>query len=134
MKRRALACLMALAMALSLLPASALAAGAETEGLVSISTLQAAANGTYDHESVLDTNGGHVQYTCYEDPDKMCSYSAKDEDGNYLKGQIPWVKTVTITGIAFNQLNDGSADMMALQRVIMNGRRQDTIDEWMEAD
>ena len=133
MKRRVCSLLMTAVMLLSLIPTSTLAVGVEEEGLVSISTLQAAADGTYDHESVLDTNGGHVQYTYYNDSDKMCSHSAKDENGDYLDGEIPWVKTVTITGIAFNQLNDGSEDMTTLQSVIMNGRRQDTPEHFKDS-
>jgi len=77
------------------------------------------------------TSEGHVAYTYYSD--KTCAHSAKDASGNYIAGQIPWVKTVTITGLNFEELKDGSGDMNKLQTLIMNGRRTDTSDQFKDA-
>ena len=133
MKKRVLAMVMALCLALSLLPVTAGAVEDETTELASISDLVAAKDGTYDNleDENYTTNAAHVSYTYYTD--KTCAHSARDDDGQYLEGDLYWVKTVTITGINFGELNDGSEDMKKLQDVIRNGRRTDTSEQFKDS-
>ena len=124
MKKRVLAMVMALCLALSLLPVTAGAVETGTD-LVSISSLVASSNGTYDDSTDTEhyaTNAAHVQYEYYSDEDKMCFMSG-DNDNSGPK--VPWVKSVTITGISFGELSDDSEDMQKLQAVIRNARRTD---------
>ena len=105
--KKALATILALVMALGLTTM------AWAEGRVALSTLAKEENGTFD------ANSAHVAYT-YDDT-KMC---ASSQDGTPNKWS--WVKTVTITGINFGELKDGSTDMQLLHNVILNDRRADT--------
>ncbi len=112
--KKALATILALVMALGLTTM------AWAERRVALSTLAKEENGTYD------ANSAHVAYT-YDDT-KMC---ASSNDGT--SNRWPWVKTVTITGINFGELKDGSADMQLLHNVILNDRRADTSDQFEDS-
>ena len=112
-----LATILALVMALSVTTM------AWAEERVALSTLTEAENGTYDDN---DANSAHVAYTY--DNTKMCA-SSKDGTPN----KWSWVKTVTITGINFGELKDGSADMQLLHNVILNDRRADTSDQFEDS-
>ena len=90
------------------------------EERVALSTLTEAEDGTFD------ANSAHVAYTY--DNTKMCA-SSKDGTPN----KWSWVKTVTITGINFGELKDGSADMQLLHKVILNDRRADTSDQFEDS-
>ena len=114
--KKALATILALVMALGLTTM----AWAEAEERVALSTLAKAENGTYDDNST------HVAYTYYDT--KMC---ASSNDGT--SNRWPWVKTVTITGINFGELTDSSDDMQRLYKVILNGRRVDTSDQFKDS-
>lgn len=114
--KKALATILALVMALGLTTM----AWAEAEERVALSTLTEAENGTYDDNST------HVAYT-YDDT-KMCASSNEGTSNRW-----PWVKTVTITGINFGELKDGSADMQLLHNVILNDRRADTSDQFKDS-
>lgn len=57
--------------------------------------------------------------------------SASSKEGT--SGKWQWVKTVTITGINFGELKDGSADMQLLHNVILNDRRADTSDQFKDS-
>ena len=105
--KKALATILALVMALSVTTM------AWAEERVALSTLTEAGDGTFD------VNSAHVAYTY--DNTKKC---ASSQDGTPNKWS--WVKTVTITGINFGELKDGSTDMQLLHNVILNDRRADT--------
>ena len=112
--KKLLSVVLALLMLAVMLPVVSLAADR-----VALNTITEAEDGTYD------ANTGHVAYTYYTD--KMC-YRANDTTtpGGTPGGTIPWVKTVTITGVNFGELTDSSSDMALLKKIIMNGRRIDT--------
>ena len=112
--KKALATILALVMALGLTTM------AWAEGRVALSTLAEAGDGTFD------ANSTHVAYTY--DNTKMC---ASSKDGTSNKWQ--WVKTVTITGINFQELTDNSEDMKLLHKVILNDRRADTSDQFKDS-
>jgi len=114
--KKALATILALVMALGLTTM----AWAEAEERVALSDLAKAVDGTYD------ANSAHVAYTYYDT--KKC---ASSNDGTSNKWQ--WVKTVTITGINFGELKDGSTDMQLLRNVILNDRRADTSDQFEDS-
>ncbi len=117
MKKKILSAAMALAIALSLLPTAVFATGVEATELVELSSIEAdEETGTYDKDGM---NSAHLQYEYYSD--KFC-YPVKGESP--AEKSLQWVKSVTITGINFGQLNDDS--MEPLQKIIMNGRRADT--------
>ena len=105
--------LLALLMVAVLLPVTAMAADR-----VELSTIIPAGDGTYDG------NSAHVAYTYYTD--KMCWPKDSTAAGGTEGGTLPWVKTVTITGVKFGELTDGNSEMNALKDIIMNGRRTDT--------
>ena len=113
--KKFLAMALALLMVAVLLPITAMA-----EDRVALGTITADANGTYDASSA------HVTYEYYTDSDKMCWPANSTVAGGTTGGTLPWVKTVTITGVEFSELSDGSSDMKLLAKIIMNGRRTDT--------
>ena len=100
---------LALLMLAVMLPVTAMAADR-----VALNTIVKGSDGFYD------ANTGHVAYTYYTDKTCYPSESTTSET------TIPWVKTVTITGINFGELTDDSSDMVLLRKIIMNGRRTDT--------
>ena len=112
--KKVLATILALVMALSVTTM----AWAEAEERVALSTLAEAVDGTFD------ANRAHVAYTY--DNTKKCAHSKMTAPNVYVEGELPWVKTVTITGIDFGELTDSSEDMKLLYKVILNGRRADT--------
>lgn len=132
MKKRLLASVVSLCLLVALLPTAAMAADEvkeeveEPEVFTISNFIPAEADGTYDNSADENyaTNAPHVTYTY--DETKTCSYSKKDNEGNYIVGSPYWVKTVTFKGITFNNLVVGSDEIRTLQSVIMNGRRTDT--------
>ena len=118
--KKVLATILALVMALGLTTM----AWAE-EPRVALSTLAEAGDGTFD------ANSTHVAYT-YDDT-KKCAHSKTTAPNVYVEGELSWVKTVTITGINFAELTDSSDDMKLLQKVILNGRRADTSDQFKDS-
>ncbi|MGN0668163.1 MAG: hypothetical protein ACI4JU_02990 [Angelakisella sp.] len=110
--KKLLAMALALLMVAVLLPITAMA-----EERVALNTITADHDGTYD-------NSAHVTYEY--DTSKTC----KSLDGT---ADLPWVKTVTITGVKFSELSDGSSDMKLLAKIIMNGRRTDTSDQFKDS-
>ena len=117
--KKALATILALVMALGLTTM------AWAEERVALSDLTEAEDGTYD------ANSAHVAYT-YDDT-KKCAHSKMTAPNVYVGGELSWVKTVTITGINFGELKDGSADMKLLHKVILNDRRADTSDQFKDS-
>ena len=117
--KKALATILALVMALGLTTM------AWAEGRVALSTLAEAGDGTFD------ANSAHVAYT-YDDT-KKCAHSKMTAPNVYVEGELSWVKTVTITGINFGELTDSSDDMKLLHKVILNGRRADTSDQFKDS-
>ena len=111
--KKILSLVLALLLLAVMLPTTALAADR-----VELSTITPASNGTYDG------NSAHVAYTYYTD--KMCWPKDSTVAGGTEGGTLPWVKTVTITGVKFGELTDGNSEMNALKDIIMNGRRTDT--------
>ena len=89
----------------------------EAANRVALNTIIEAEDGTFDG------NTAHVAYSY--DETKTCKHSKQTESGAYIEGDLPWVKTVTITGVDFAELADGNAEMALLQSIIMNGRRTD---------
>ena len=118
--KKLLAMALALLMVAVLLPVTAMAADR-----VALNTITPAADGTYD------ANSAHVTYTYYTD--KMCWPANSTVAGGTTGGTLPWVKTVTITGVEFSELSDGSSDMELLAKIIMNGRRTDTSDQFKDS-
>ena len=118
--KKFLAMALALLMVAVLLPVTAMAADR-----VALNTITPAADGTYD------ANSAHVTYTYYTD--KMCWPANSTVAGGTTGGTLPWVKTVTITGVEFSELSDSSSDMALLQSIIMNGRRTDTSDQFKDS-
>ncbi len=116
-----------LAMALALVMALGVTTMAWAEERVALSTLTEAEDGTFD----TDANSAHVAYT-YDDT-KKCAHSKMTAPNVYVEGELSWVKTVTITGINFAELTDSSDDMKLLQKVILNGRRADTSDQFKDS-
>ena len=125
MRKKLLASILMVCMLFTMLPTTAFAAGGDQKGLVSIDTLMEAEDGTYD------ANSEHVTYT-YDDT-KTCAHSKQDSEGHYLEGELSWVKTVTFSGISFDELTDNSKDMTKLKSVIMNGRRNDTSNQFKDS-
>ena len=119
--KKVLATILALVMALGLTTM----AWAEAEERVALSTLTEAEDGTFD------ANSAHVAYT-YDDT-KKCAHSKMTAPNVYVEGELSWVKTVTITGINFGELTDSSDDMKLLHKVILNGRRADTSDQFKDS-
>ena len=117
--KKVLATILALVMALGLTTM------AWAEGRVALSTLTEAGDGTFD------ANSAHVAYT-YDDT-KKCAHSKMTAPNVYVEGELSWVKTVTITGINFGELTDSSDDMKLLHKVILNGRRADTSDQFKDS-
>lgn len=120
--KKLLAMALALLMVAVLLPITAMA-----EERVKLNAIIAADDGTYD------ANSAHVTYEYYTDPDKMCWPANSTVAGGTTGGTLPWVKTVTITGVEFSELSDGSSDMELLAKIIMNGRRTDTSDQFKDS-
>lgn len=119
--KRLLSILLAILMLAVMLPVTAMA-----EDRAALNTIIVDANGYYDE------NSAHVAYTYYTD--KMCYPSSdKTTPGATPGGTIHWVKTVTITGIQFNELTDSSDDMKLLQQIIMNGRRTDVSHQFQDS-
>ena len=129
MKHKLLSILLSLSLVISLLPTVALADEGESggaSGLVTIGSLQVDSDTkTYDKDGA---NSNHLAYEYYTD--KFCH--ALDDTGS-TPPALTWVKKVTISGINFNQLTDSSEDMKTLQKVIMNGRRTDTSDQFKDS-
>ena len=125
--RKFLITMMCVIMVVCFMPTVALADGESggASGLVSIRSLNAdSETKTYDKD---DTNSAHLQYTYYND--KHC-YGINDTSN---VPNLPWVKTVTITGINFGELTDSSEDMTALGKAIINGRRTDNSDQFKDS-
>ena len=112
-------------MALALVMALGVTTMAWAEERVALSTLIEAGDGTFD------ANSAHVAYT-YDDT-KKCAHSKMTAPNVYVEGELSWVKTVTITGINFAELTDSSNEMKLLQKVILNGRRADTSDQFKDS-
>ena len=119
--KRLLSILLAVLMLAVMLPVTALA-----EDRAALKTIIVNEDGYYD------ANSAHVAYTYYTD--KMC-YPSSDTTtpGATPGGTIRWVKTVTITGIQFDELTDSSADMKLLQQIIINGRRTDESHQFQDS-
>lgn len=117
--KKLLATILALVMALGLCSVS----WAEETNInrVKLSAISASDDGTFDKDD-------HLIYTYYDDADKKCASSKEGTSGKWQ-----WVKTVTITGINFGELKDGSADMQLLHNVILNDRRADTSDQFKDS-
>ena len=118
--KKFLAMALALLMVAVLLPVTAMAADR-----VVLNTITPAADGTYD------ANSAHVTYTYYTD--KMCWPANSTVAGGTPGGTLRWVETVTITGVEFSELSDSSSDMALLKKIIMNGRRPDTPDQFKDS-
>lgn len=114
---------LALLMVCVMLPVTAMAADR-----VALNTITPAPDGTYDAN---DANSAHVTYTYYDD--KMCWPANSTVAGGTTGGTLHWVETVTITGVNFGELKDGSNDMELLGKIIMNGRRTDTSKQFKDS-
>ena len=132
MRKRFLAVLGALVMVACLLPTTAMAA--EGDGLVSISDLVAHTDGTYDNQKDTEhyaTNAAHLSYTYYDEEDGKTAVLT-----NSTKTRVPLVKTVTITGINFKELDDAqgkNGELNALSALIRNGRRIDSTEQFIDS-
>ena len=115
--KKFLAMALALLMVCVMLPVTAMAADR-----VALNTITPAADGTYDAN---DANSAYVTYEY--DTSKTCKSSFDNITDLY------WVKTVTITGVKFSELSDSSSDMALLKKIIMNGRRTDTSDQFKDS-
>ena len=88
--KKLLAMFLALVMALGLCSVS----WAEETNInrVKLSAISASDDGTFDKDD-------HLIYTYYDDADKKCASSKEGTSGKWQ-----WVKTVTITGVAFGKM------------------------------
>lgn len=114
--KKLLATILALVMALGLCSVS----WAEETNInrVKLSAISASDDGTFDKDD-------HLIYTYYDDADKKC---ASSKGGTSVKWQ--WVKTVTITGVAFGKMEQ---ELDKLQKVILNDRRVDTSKQFKDS-
>lgn len=111
-----LATILALVMALGLCSVS----WAEETNInrVKLSAISASDDGTFDKDD-------HLIYTYYDDADKKCASSKEGTSGKWQ-----WVKTVTITGVAFGKMEQ---ELDKLQKVILNDRRVDTSKQFKDS-
>ena len=114
-----LATILALVMALGLCSVS----WAEETNInrVKLSDISASDDGTFDKDD-------HLTYTYYEEADKKCASSK--EGGSSASDKWPWVKTVTITGVAFGKMEQ---ELDKLQKVILNDRRVDASKQFKDS-
>ena len=111
-----LATILALVMALGLCSVSW--ADETNINRVKLSAISASDDGTFDKDD-------HLIYTYYDDADKKCVSSKEGTSGKWQ-----WVKTVTITGVAFGKMEQ---ELDKLQKVILNDRRVDTSKQFKDS-
>lgn len=114
--KKVLATILALVMALGLCSVSW--ADETNINRVKLSAISASDDGTFDKDD-------HLIYTYYDDADKKCASSKEGTSGKWQ-----WVKTVTITGVAFGKMEQ---ELDKLQKVILNDRRVDTSKQFKDS-